>query len=67
MEEGLKIRVGADLKELTKELKTAERDMKAFGASVTKGINAGGFDDFTQKVRAIKKPTRWIQLTKEKH
>lgn len=57
MEEGLKIRVGADLKELTKELKTAQRDMKTFGASVSKGINAGGFDDFTQKVRAIKKPT----------
>lgn len=56
-DEGLKIRVGADLSDLTKELKTAQNDMKAFGASVSKGINAGGFDDFTQKVRAIKKPT----------
>lgn len=56
-DEGLKIRVGADLSDLNKELKTAQKDMKAFGASVSKGVNAGGFDDFTQKVRAIKKPT----------
>lgn len=55
-EEGLKIRVGADLSDLNKELKATENNLKDFGKSVGKNINTVGFDDFTQKVKAVKQP-----------
>ncbi|MGN6436877.1 MAG: hypothetical protein ACTHMM_10105 [Agriterribacter sp.] len=51
MEEGLKIKIGADTRDVEKGLKTVNKEIADFSTSVSKGIKTAGFDDLTTKLR----------------